>query len=367
MKLCYIADANSVHTWRWIRPFVERGDAVHLVSYKPVRDVPHGVAELVDLTELTNTRKIRFIRWGWWLRRYVRRLQPDILHAHQLQAAGWLGVMANYHPFIASSWGSDLLYEPNRSALRRLLVQRVLRACDRLTVPSAILYGAAQEMGYTESNLHLIPWGIETDIFKPTPDDRDKTRKELGIDTDAKVVFCPRKVSPLYNLDTVLEVVKEIAPQEPSLRLVLLRGSAQAGYLAHLEETITAYSLDGIVLWLPRQETAQDMARLYRMCDVVISIPSSEGYGFSVYEAMATGCPTIISDLPVFERELVHGVHAMKVPVRDTPNTCRACRALLNDPDLRQKLRRNARDICRHKDVATRIEKTVALYSGLIR
>ncbi|MFQ5576766.1 MAG: glycogen/starch synthase, partial [Anaerolineae bacterium] len=85
MRLCYIANANSIHTVRWVTPFVERGNRVYLLSPQPVKRRWDGLEELVDLTRLTNARKLRFVYWGWWVRRYVRRLQPDILHAHDWQ------------------------------------------------------------------------------------------------------------------------------------------------------------------------------------------------------------------------------------------------------------------------------------------
>lgn len=365
MKLCYIANANSIHTRRWIRPFVEQGYTIHLLSYKPVERQLSGV-KVVDLTRITNVRKVRFAYWGWWIRRYVHRLQPDILHAHQLQAAGWLGMMAGYHPFVVSGWGSDILVEPHKSALRRLLVKVVLRQCDRLIVPSQLMYDAAKSLGVTDSHLHLIPWGIETDIFRPTPDDRLATRRQFGIGENARVVFCPRSISPLYNIDVVLEAVKAVVSQYPSLRLVLLRFGVNSDYLSKLERMISANDLRKVVVWLPAQEFPSDMAQLYRMSDVVVSIPSSEGYGFTVYEAMATGCPTVVSDLPVFKNELRHEVHTLRVPVRDVEKTSQAIAALLTNLDLRQKLRQNALNVCQEKSVAKRVEQADALYRKLI-
>jgi glycosyltransferase involved in cell wall biosynthesis len=366
VDLCYIADANSIHAKRWIEPFVRRGYNVHLLSYATIERRWSGV-ELVDLTRITNARKLRFVYWGWWIRRYLRRLQPDVLHAHQVQAAGWLGAMANYHPFIVSGWGSDILVEPHKSAFRRMLVKAVLWQCDRLTVPSQLMYDEAQSLGVTDAKLRLIPWGIETDIFRPTPNDHAATRTQLGIELDARVVLSSRKVSPLYNHDIILEAINAIRTKVPKLRLIQLCVNVDPVYLAKLKQVSTEYQLDGIVHWLPRQESISDIARLYRMSDAVVSIPSSEGYGFTVYEAMASGCPTLISDLPVFKDELVDGFHTLKVPVRDAARTGQALVDLLVDDDLRRQLRHNALILCQEKGVRKRIEQTEALYQELVQ
>jgi hypothetical protein len=87
MRLCYIADANSIHTRRWIMPFVERGDEVHLLSYRPVTYQWRGLSALVDLTRLLDLRRLRFLVWGWYVARYVRAVHPDILPLGRLVPA----------------------------------------------------------------------------------------------------------------------------------------------------------------------------------------------------------------------------------------------------------------------------------------
>jgi glycosyltransferase involved in cell wall biosynthesis len=366
MKLCYIANANSIHSRRWVLPFVERGHRVSLLSYTRVTDPWPAPVELVDLTQLTNLRKVRFLHWGWWVGRYLRRTRPDLLHALQLTGAGWLGAMVNYHPFVVSSWGSDLLLEPKKSRLRCLLVKQVLRQCDRLTVPTEILYDTALSLAGTRLQVHLIPWGIETSVFQPAPDDRVATRGQLGLDVSSRVIFCPRAISNLYNIDLVLEAVKACAAQIGDVRLILLRYSVDRDYQMEIERRIVVENLGKMVLWLPPQKTSSGMARLYRMSDVVISIPSSEGYGSTVYEALACSCPTIISDLPVFATELGDGIHVVKVPVGDAAQTSQALVTLLTEPKLRHGLRENGLSLARQKDVWKRIEETEALYRELV-
>ena len=364
MKLCYIADANSIHTRRWVEPFIRQGHDVHIISYKPVRE-PWAGATAIDLPRLTNLPKARFACWGWWTRRYVHKLRPDILHAHQLQAAGWLGAMAGYHPFVASAWGSDLLVEPTRSPLRRLLLRTVLARSDLLTVPSKLLYDIALSLGVPEGKVRRVPWGIETDVFRPTPDDRAQTRRELGLDPNAWVVLCPRSVTGLYNQDVILAAIKGIAPRVTRLTLALLLYNPDPGYLAQLRDLISVEGLEETVTWLPAGKSPEDMARLYRMADVMISIPSSEGYGFSVYEAMACGCPTVISDLPVFGDELVHMVHTLKAPPRDVGGTRRALESLLIDEPLRASLIRNGLQVIAGRTASRRVEQSMAIYREL--
>jgi glycosyltransferase involved in cell wall biosynthesis len=246
------------------------------------------------------------------------------------------------------------------------LVNLVLHRCDHLTVPSQAMYEAAQQLGFPTERLHLVPWGVDTETFQPAPNDRPHTRQALGLPLDAPVVLCPRAVARLYNLDILLTAAKAILPQYPDLCLVMVRFNVVAEHLTLLERQIAEEELQAHVLWLPAQETEADMARLYRMADVVVSIPSWEGYGSTVYEAMACGIPTIISDLPVFRQELIDGVHALKVPVRDAALTGQALARLLTDCSLRQTLVENGLQICQRTSVQSRIAQVEALYQQAV-
>ncbi|MFQ5576989.1 MAG: glycosyltransferase family 4 protein, partial [Anaerolineae bacterium] len=251
------------------------------------------------------------------------------------------------------------------SVFRRWLVKTVARRCDRLTVPSPSMIQAAHALGVPEDRLRLIPWGIETDIFTPTPNDRAATRAELGIGAADTVILCPRGLAAVYNIDVVLRAVNSVTGLYPNLRLALLHFNIKPAYLKKLQAAVAQLGLEKTVLWLPPQDTAAGMARLYRMADIVISIPSSEGYGFTVFEAMAAGCPTIISDLPAFRGQLEHGLHTLKVPPRSVRAAAAALTDLLAAAALRRTLRQNGLTLCRAQSIATRIAKTDALYKGL--
>jgi glycosyltransferase involved in cell wall biosynthesis len=366
MKLCFIANANNVHTYRWIAPLIQQKHTIYLVSPKPIERHWPGVEQAVDLTEIYNRPKSRFVYWGWWIRRYLQQINPDIVHSHQLVGPSWLAVMANYHPFVASAWGSDILVEPHKSALRRILLKLVLDRSDRLTVPSQLMYDAARSLGVPAAKVHLIPWGIETETFRPEPADREVTRGELGIPSNTTVVLCSRALSSLYNIDIAIEACKTVAENGRNVCLVLIRYHVNQDYFAELKELVHRHSLEQSVVWLPPRKTPREMSKLYRMADVTISIPSSEGYGSTVFEAMACGCPTIISNLPMFQNELQHQIHTLKVSVRDVNQTVNALENLLDNERLRRDLRDNGLRVARDMGVENRIRQTTELYDQFV-
>jgi L-malate glycosyltransferase len=365
MKLCLIANARLVHTWRWITPLVERGHVVRLMSYTAVTEQPPGV-QVVDLTRLNNVPKLRFAAWAAWIRRDLKRFQPDVLHVHQVQAAGWLGWLAGYHPLVMTAWGSDLLLEPHKNALRRWLVRRALHACDRLVAPSPALEQAALELGLPPGKIARIPWGIDARVFAAQPDDREETRAALGLDRAEFVILCPRSPAPLYHLREVLLAFSRLASRQEGLRLVLLEYNPDPAYVQSLRALSAQLGLGEKLIWLPAQKDAAAMARLYRAADVMVSVPASEGYGLSVYEAMACGCPAVISDLPVFVGAIQDGRQALKVPAGDVDALESALDRLLGDPGLRQELAERGSRLAAGMSSSRIAEQAEALYAQVV-
>lgn len=368
MNICFIADANSIHTSRWIDPLVDRGYSITLLSYTPIKSDLRYMFRTIDLTKITNIPRLRFLVWGLWLRLFLKHLKPDILHAHQIQAAGWVGAIANYHPFIVSSWGSDLLVEPHRSQFRRQLVKIVLNHCDRLVVASPVLSDAAKSLEFPDNKLRMIPWGVETDLFRPIPQDRDETRFNIGIDPENFVIFSPRNISPIYQILRIIEAFEQVRRHCPRSRLLLLKSNFEPAYLAEIEAYIMKQDIAQDVIWLPpeRSNGMGSMAKLYRAVDVTVSIPASEGYGLTVYESIACGCPTIISDIRAFDDVLQDQIHTVKVPVADTLALSNAMILLCDSPNLRKSISGNALAIIDEMSVKARVEITVDMYNEFV-
>ncbi len=54
------------------------------------------------------------------LRRVLDEIQPDVFHAHYAVEHGFYGAFADYHPYVVSAWGSDLLVESHKPLGKRI-------------------------------------------------------------------------------------------------------------------------------------------------------------------------------------------------------------------------------------------------------
>jgi glycosyltransferase involved in cell wall biosynthesis len=103
--------------------------------------------------------------------------------------------------------------------------------------------------------------------------------------------------------------------------------SAERSLLARLPSSIT----------ITQEDVTDDrLSELYRSSAVLVSTSMAEGFGLPALEAMAAGCPVILSDIPVYRE--VAGSAARYFDVDDAKGLSAQLSELLNHAELRQQL-----------------------------
>lgn len=294
MRLVLWGDGESPHLLKWARALAPQLDlwAVSSRGFLPGFDAllpaerrlalgtrPHaGGGNAALLRKLP-----QFASW-------LRRVRPDWVHAHYLTSHGtlaWLAAMLLGAPgrLVGSAWGSDVLVTPQRSALQRALLRRVLRACALTTSDSLHMAQRMRELGAGE--VMCFPFGLEA---LPPP----------SSNKDDALFFANRGLEPVYAPQRVIEVFAAIAAQWPQARLVVANDGSLLGAL---QAQVRNLGLLDQVRFVGRLD-ATTQAEHYARSRWYLSLPRSDSVSVSVLEAMAHGCVPVLSELPA-NRELV--------------------------------------------------------------
>jgi glycosyltransferase involved in cell wall biosynthesis len=336
VRLCYLANPNSIHTQRWLRYFAQQGHEIHLIGdYDLQRPLDPGIIVHRPAVSL-KIHKVRVLALGYAVRRLVREIQPDVLHAHQTSPHGWLGAMSGYHPFIVTAWGSDLLIKPHRSWLYRLLTRWTLRRADYVTCVSKDLARAARTLGADPSRLEVAPWGIDTAVFHPAlPSVEFRTRLGLGL---GPVVLSMRSMGPLYNPLDVARSIPRVLAQVPKAQFIIRTYHYAPDLLTQFRAIVKEHDATEAVHYVADLPDDRAIADLYRLADVAVSVPSSDGTPLSVLEALGCGVALVLSDVPSLHEWVRDQQEGMFVPVGDVQAISAAIVRLLTDEALRRRL-----------------------------
>jgi glycosyltransferase involved in cell wall biosynthesis len=172
-------------------------------------------------------------------------------------------------------------------------------------------------------------------------------------------VLSPRSLAPVYNIPTILAAFERVGDDLPDAQLVLKHMAVTDSRLGELPHPDRVH-LVGHVPY-------ETMADYYRAADVCVSIASSDSSPRSAWEALACGCPLVVSDLPWVHELIEPDRHAVVVPI-DSAAVAAAIGRVLSDQPLAARLAAEGRTLVEeHRDSRAEMDRLADAYRALLR
>ncbi|GGP78471.1 GT4 family glycosyltransferase PelF [Saccharothrix coeruleofusca] len=214
-------------------------------------------------------------------------------------------------------------------SFHRALAGAAYRCCDMLTPHSSYNRRWQLRNGADEKRMRTMYNGID-------PEDFPVAQGEPDVPT---IVFVGR-IDPLKDLHTLIRAFGLVRRELPEARLRMFGPvtAANRGYHASCVALVEELGLSGSAVFeglIPKQVDAYHAGHLVALTSV------SEGFPFSVVEAMSTGRATVCTNVGGVSEAV--GDAGFVVPPRDHAAVARACLRLLTDGGLRRELGQRAR------------------------
>ena len=154
--------------------------------------------------------------------------------------------------------------------------------------------------GVPDECVAVVPLGFDPAIFQPvTREQRVQIRCELGFQPDDFVFLHAGAMTSNKGLRFLLPAFAELLRVRPQVRLVLKGADGlyqsrtyMESQLAELAPGVAQLVLSRLI-YMDRQLSFADMARLYQASDCYVSSYVAEGFNMPVLEAAACGLPVI--------------------------------------------------------------------------
>ena len=332
MRILILADVNSAHTEMWVEGLKNHTDCdVFLFSLsKPKttwiqnQDIPFrsfGV-EFSKFKSKSVVQKLRYMGSIFMLKRFIKEVAPDIIHAHYATSYGLLAVLSGFHPTIISVWGSDVQEFPKGSKLKHKFLNTVLKSADIIQSTSNALSMELQN-SFQLSSVQ-IPFGVDTEKLKP----KKKLEKP-----DGEIVFGTVKaLEEVYGIDILIKayaLFRSKHPDQKSKLLIYGRG----GQEKELTKIATQLDIQEHVEFKGYVEHHK-IHEAFDSIDVFIALSRRESFGVAILEAGAFGIPVVTSQASGFNEVVVDGVTGVRVDNSDLEAIVNALYYLC-DPDKR--------------------------------
>jgi glycosyltransferase involved in cell wall biosynthesis len=226
------------------------------------------------------------------------------------------------------------VHEPFKVTYFTFFIHAALRRVDSIIFVSASALADFQAHLGTPRGLKRVVSHGKSEACRPDFDSSltDGVKRKYGL--PPHFILFIGTVEPRKNITRLVEAFEFILIKRPDIALVIV---GQQGWMCDsLFKTIRSLNMDARVIFVgycPEEDKALLLAAA-----TIFAYPSLyEGFGIPVLEALASGIPTVTSNVSAMPE--VAGCAALMVNPNSTSQLAIALERLLTDPELRKELR----------------------------
>ncbi|SCV02288.1 Phosphatidylinositol N-acetylglucosaminyltransferase [Cupriavidus necator] len=269
------------------RQYLSQGHAVSVISLMPGCEVklPEGVETLMLAIRKT---PLALLATLMQIRRFVLRWRPDVIHAHMVHANLIARLLTRVCPVPATICTAHNYLE---GGIWRMLAYRLTDRWADLT--TQVSDEGRQRMievrAAPESRIIYVPNGFDTTRYRPSAEQREATRAELGLGPDHRFVLNVGRLVPDKAQADLIDAFAQACPGPGTVLMIAGDGPLRDA----LGQRIAQHGLSGRVRLLGQRA---DVPALLNAADLFVLSSLIEGMPLVVGEALACGCPVVATD-----------------------------------------------------------------------
>jgi alpha-1,6-mannosyltransferase len=232
----------------------------------------------------------------------LERERPDLIESSDPYQIAWkaisvgarlrLPVVGFYHSHFAEAYlrsvgqllGSGVTEMVMK--LSRRYVRNLYNRFEATLVPSEPLAKVLTDWGVV--NVRLAHLGVNTELFRPDPDDGRTTRASLGIESDKKLLLYVGRLAREKNTRRLFEAFALLEQRcHGQFHLLVVGDGPEREWLTKCQQRGDRVS------WIPYCTDSTDLARYYRAADLFVHPGVQETFGLVALEAQACGTPVL--------------------------------------------------------------------------
>ena len=234
---------------------------------------------------------------------------------------------------------------------RKTWGKKTLDYADKLIVTSKSYSATSRDVWQHEHT--IVPNAVDTSTFNPK-NDGTKIRKEYGLADKGMVLYVGRLV---YHKG--LEHLVRASMEVDNAKFVIV---GEGDLRPKLERMIEQNNLHDKVVLAGKVPEAQ-LPQYYAAADVSVlpSVARLEAFGIVTLEALASGIPAVVSNIPGVREVVEEGKDGLHAEPMNPTDLAEKIKTLLADPDMRQRMgeygRKRVVEKFRYAGIAAQMEQ----------
>ncbi|MFA6551477.1 MAG: glycosyltransferase family 4 protein [Patescibacteria group bacterium] len=217
--------------------------------------------------------------------------------------------------------------------LRVILAKFLLTRADSFRVVSERIRRSLLKLKVPAEKIFVLPIFTDIDKFVSSPIRDDLKKKYPQFDF---IILMASRFSKEKNINLAIDAMVEIIKQNSKTGLIIAGAGSEK---ENLRLKIKNLKLrDNVIL----EPWAHDLASYYKSADLFLLTSDYEGWGMSVVEAMASGCPVVMTDVGCAGELVINNATGMVAPVGNQAAMNENIIKLMENSKLREEIKNKA-------------------------
>ena len=271
----------------------------------------------------------------------------DVVHCHTISNAGCYVRFANRFlklPVVATPHGGDIQKLPEIGygiRLRRGWEKKIISNLKSFSLVTAISQSIDSELRkllprcYDKERLVSIPNGLWIERFSGQFNVKE-TREKYGIPTDLKIIISVGRNHIVKGFKYAVEALPSITSAVPNARYLIVGRDTEP-----LQELAENLGVGRKVILLGEISDREELIKIYRAADIYLSPSLTEGFSLTNIEALASGLPLVVTDVPG-NRDIYDKNYSLLIEPRSPGAIAESCIEILQNDAMRKEMSRSA-------------------------
>lgn len=325
MKICYICPTRTPHIKAYIDYFASKGHDIHIVSL---------TKDPIDKTTIHYVgvgNKLNALRYFFCCRRVasaLKKINPDICHAHWVTSNGFMATLAGAKPLIVTAHGTAMRMLNN--PLRRAIVNFVVRHSDLVNPVSYELANLMNIAGVPMGKMFVASVGVDANMFALMP--REFNARPIKL-------INTRAFRKIDNIDVLVRALEILLQKK--VNFICTFAGPKGPEFEKVKNLASKLEVDKYCNFLEGYNHS-DLPKLLSEHQIYITCNSADGTSISLLEAMASGLVALASDIPANRPWVKDGKNGMLTVCGNSNDLAIAIEKLYKNPSMCQAFAKNS-------------------------
>ena len=292
----------------------------------------------------------------WQLICLIKQIRPDIVHTwiRQMDIIGGIASKITSTPWILREPSCQIAY----NGTWKYKLREKVAGLSAAIVSNSSGGDSYWRSHYPNKRRYIIPNGLPLEMIN---DIIPQVSDYGNLGSSNKVLLYAGRLETSKNIDKLIEATHRVINLYPIKLIICGDGPIRES----LEKQVGRLGLNAVVQIAGFVDSGKLWAWM-KNADAFCSISDYEGLPNSVIEAMACGCPLIVSDIPA-HREFLNNGCALLVDPQDPEEISKAIQLSLSNPNAAKERAEIAKKIAHKWSISSLADQYEKVYQQILR